>query len=398
MTFGCPATPGAATEKAMGPMATKRIVLISAASLALVAGLGATVIRGRAGLPVVLGAETRREDAGDPRRQPPLVRIATVQPAMSAERSFTGLVAPRVQSDPGFRVPGKMVERLVDVGQTVRRGETLARLDAKDLGLALTARRNAVIGARATATQAQADEARYRQLLAQGWVSRQKYEAARAALDTARAELAAAEAAAEVASNETDYAVLRADADGVVMQVLAEPGQVVTAGQVVMRLAHAGPREASVNLPEGFRPVLGTPAQAVVYGGNATPSPARLRQLSDTADPASRTYEARFVLEGDAAGAPLGSTVTLRMASGASDGQATVPLGALHDDGRTTGVWVLNPTTSAVAFQPVRVRWLSAENAVVEGLRVGEQVAALGAHLLHDGERIRPAAQEVAAQ
>ena len=333
-------------------------------------------------------------EASDPRQAPPLVLLATARPAAEEERAFTGSVSARVQSDLAFRVAGKVTARLVDAGQTVRRGDPLARLDEKDLGLALVARRNAVASARATAVQAAADETRYRQLLAQGWVSRQRYEAARAALETARAALAAAEAQAQVASNEADYAVLRADADGVVMQVLAEPGAVVAAGQPVIRLAQAGPREAAVNLPEDLRPPLGTPALATVYGSTAVGSPARLRQLSDAADPASRTYEARFVLEGAAAQAPLGSTVTLRLRAAAATGSVAVPLGALHDDGRRTGVWVLDPAGAVVRFRPVQVRQLGAEEALVEGVAMGEQVAALGAHLLHDGQAIRLATLE----
>jgi RND family efflux transporter MFP subunit len=370
-------------------------MVFSASLLAVMAGLGVAAMNGRGPFPA-RSSEPRHEADGDPRRQATLVRIATVQPAGSAERSFTGVVAARVQSDLGFRVPGKVVQRLVDVGQTVQAGDALARLDAKDLGLALTARRNAVVAARAAATQAAADDIRYRQLLGQGWVSRQKYEATRAALDTARAQLAAAEAEAEVAQNESGYAVLRADADGVVMQVLAEPGQVVTAGQTVIRLAHAGPREAAIDLPESFRPAIGSPAQALVYGASGPPSPSRLRQLSDAADPASRTYEARFVLEGDAARTPLGATVTLRIPAGSDGAQSTVPIGALHDDGHRTGVWVLDPAISVVSFRPVTVRRLGAEEAVVEGLRAGEEVAALGAHLLHEGERIRTAPLAVA--
>ncbi|WP_424139589.1 efflux RND transporter periplasmic adaptor subunit [Roseomonas chloroacetimidivorans] len=372
-------------------------LIIAAGSILAASALGFAAVSGGV-VPLPSHATQPNEAASDPREAPPLVIVAPARPASAAERAFTGLVSARVQSDLAFRVAGKVTARLVDVGQAVRKGDTLARLDEKDLSLALAARRNAVLGARAAAVQAEADEVRYRQLLAQGWVSRQRYEAARAAQDTARANLAAAEAQAQVAGNEADYAVLRADADGVVMQVLAEPGYVVSAGQPVIRLAQAGPREAAVNLPEDFRPALGTPAQAIVYGspdrGAPTPTPARLRQLSDAADPASRTYEARFVLDGDAAQAPLGSTVTLRVATAPAAGRAEVPLGALRDDGRTTGVWVLDPARSVVNFRPVRVRRIGAEAAMVEGVAIGERVAALGAHLLHEGEAVRVASQE----
>ena len=202
----------------------------------------------------------------DPRQGPQLVRIAVAKPAVASERTFTGLIAARVQSNLGFRVPGKMVERLVDVGQEVHAGQPLMRLDQKDLALALAARENAVAAARAAAVQARDDEVRYRQLAADGWASRQRYEQAKAAFDTAAAQLAAAEAQANVARNEAGYSLLLADADGTVVETLAEPGQVVAAGQTVVKLAHAGPREALVNLPETVRPAIGSAAQAAVYG------------------------------------------------------------------------------------------------------------------------------------
>ncbi|MBB5696543.1 efflux RND transporter periplasmic adaptor subunit [Muricoccus pecuniae] len=373
----------------------RKTLWITLASLAAAMAIGAAayVVTGSGGSEAAQGIPL----AQDPRQAPPLLLAAMARPVEGAERSFTGTLGARVQSDLAFRVGGKVTARLVDVGQSVRRGESLARLDDKDLGLALTARRNAVVGARATVVQAEADEVRYRKLLAEGWVSRQRYEATRAGLDTARASLAAAEAQAEVAANEAAYATLRADTDGVVTGILAEPGTVVAAGQPVVRLAQAGPREAVVNLPEGFRPALGTRAEATVYGqsGGAAAS-ARLRQLSDAADPASRTYEARYVLEGDAAQAPLGSTVTLRVSSAASGDGAVLPVSALRDDGRATGVWILDAESQTVRFRAVRVQRLGAEQMVVEGVRPGERVAALGAHLLRDGQAVRVDTREAA--
>ncbi len=371
--------------------------ILGTLAAATAVGAGTAAVTGRSHNAVAAQGPNQASQQ-DPRKSPPLVLMAMALPVQSTDRSFTGILGARIQSDLAFRVAGKVTARLVDVGQAVRRGDTLARLDDKDLTLALLARRNAVASARATLVQAEADEGRYRQLLAQGWASRQKYETTRATLDTARATLAAAEAEAEVAANGSDYATLRADADGVVTQVLAEPGAVVAAGQAVVRQAQAGPREAVVNLPEGFRPALGSEAEATVYGqsGSAASVPARLRQLSDAADPASRTYEARYVLEGAAAQAPLGSTVTLRISSVTSNGGAAIPLSAIRDDGRATGVWVLNAEGSTVHFRPVQVRQVGAEQMVVDGVRPGERVAALGAHLLRDGQAVRVDTREAA--
>jgi RND family efflux transporter MFP subunit len=303
-----------------------------------------------------------------------------------------------VQSNLGFRVPGKVVERLVDVGQEVRAGQPLMRLDQKDLALALAAKENAVAAARAAAAQARDDEARYRQLAADGWASRQRYEQAKAAFDTAAAQLAAAEAQADVARHEAGYSLLLADADGAVVETLAEPGQVVAAGQTVVKLAHAGPREALVNLPETVRPAIGSPAQARVYGDTSIPSPAHLRQLSDAADAASRTYEARYVLDGEASLAPLGATVTVTLSTGGTSDAVEVPLGALYDNGQSSGVWVVDAQSSSLSFRAVRVRRLAEETAIVTGVNSGERIVALGANLLHEGERVHIADESVAAR
>src|SRR2546421_434823 len=256
---------------------------------------------------------------GDPRQEPPVVRLVTATKVTVSERGFTGAIAARGQSNLGFRVAGKIVERLVNVGQQVKAGQPLMRIDETDLRLALTAKRNAVAAARASYVQTEADERRYAKLVIDGWASRQRYEQAKAALDTAEAQLAAAEAAARVAENEAAYSVLVADADGTVVDTLGEPGQVVSAGQTVVRLAQAGPREAVVALPETIRPAIGSVAEAIVYGSDGQRFTARLRQLSDAADAQTRTYEARYVLDGEAAAAPLGATVTIRLARQATE-------------------------------------------------------------------------------
>jgi RND family efflux transporter MFP subunit len=367
----------------------RKTALLAATALATAIGIGSATAIG-------LGSDPPVES--DPRQGPQLVRIAIAKPAQPAERAFTGVISARVQSNLGFRVPGKVVARLVDVGQSVRTGQSLVRLDQTDLDLALAAKEKGVAAARALAVQAAAEEARHRALRKKGWSTQQKYDQVKAALDSAQAQLAAAEAEAGVARNEVSYALLLADADGTVVDTLAEPGQVVAAGQTVVKLAHAGAREATVNLPEAVRPAIGSPAQARLYGAPSAPSPARLRQLSDAADPASRTYEARYVLEGEAARAPLGATITVRVATNEAGGATEVPIGALHDDGKSTGLWVLDPATSSVSFRTVQVRGLAAETAVVSGVHSGERIVALGAHLLHEGERVRGAEQMVAAQ
>jgi RND family efflux transporter MFP subunit len=322
------------------------------------------------------------------------VQVAEVKESGMQGRTFTGTVEARVQSNLGFRVAGKILERSVDVGQRVRKGQALMRLDSLDLELALAAQQAKVAAARARYTHAQADEEKFAGAIEFGGVSRLGYDASRTELDISKALLDAAEAEARVSNNSSEYAVLLADADGVIVRTLSEPGQVVVAGQTVIQLAQDGPREASIHLPEGVRPVLGTPATARLYGQDQVHQ-ARLRQLSDAADPASRTFEARYVLEGEAASAPLGSTVTIEVLAQRASGErpVVVPVGAVHDRGSGPGVWIVNDR-SEVNFRFVQVASIGREDIVASrGIEAGEKVVALGAHLLHEGQAVNPAGE-----
>ncbi|MCG5480898.1 MAG: efflux RND transporter periplasmic adaptor subunit [Ensifer alkalisoli] len=360
----------------------------------LFTAIGLVAAAGGAAYAFVFETPGRDAEVADPRVASPLVRVVKATRPERAERAFTGTIAARVVSNLGFRVPGKITQRLVDIGEQVTAGQALLRIDETDLQLALTARRNAVAAARAVLVQARADEERYAVLVKNGLAATpQRYEQAKAALDTASARLAAAEAEARVAENEATYSVLVADSDGTVVETLGEPGQVVSAGQTVVRLAHAGPREAVIALPETLRPAVGSKAEASLYRNGERRYTARLRQLSDSADPQTRTYEARYVLDGQAAAAPLGATVTIRIADQARQPQVQVPLGAVLDDGERTGVWVVDRASSSVRFRPVKLVRVTSETAMISGLNPGDPVVSLGAHLLQDGARVKTASE-----
>jgi len=359
----------------------------------LVVLAGVLIVASGAAVFATLAISPKASAARDPRQEPPMVRLVTAARVTGSERGFTGTIGARVESNLGFRVAGKIVERLVNVGEQVKSGQPLMRIDETDLRLAVAAKRNAVAAARAVVVQTDADERRYANLVNDGWTSKQRYEQAKAASDTAKAQLAAAEAEAGVAENQATYSVLVADADGTVTQTLGEPGQVVSAGQAVVRLAQSGPREAVVALPETIRPAIGSLADASLYGSEGRRYTAHLRQLSDSADVQTRTYEARYVLDGEAAAAPLGATVTIRLASQDSQPEVQVPLGAVLDDGRTTGVWVFDSATSTVRLQPIKLLRVTSETAVISGSSSGDQIVSLGAHLLHEGARVRTASE-----
>jgi RND family efflux transporter MFP subunit len=349
-----------------------------------------------------LTACTPSQSAQDPRTVRQLVQITVAQPAEVGARAFTGVVSAHVQSNLGFRVSGKVIDRLVDNGQVVHQGQPLMRLDRTDYTHAVTAQVGNADAARAHLKQVAADEARYRGLVSSGAVSQSAYDQIKAAADSAQALLSAAEAQLKVAQDAGAYATLVADADGTVVETLAEPGQFVSAGQIVVRVSRAGAREAAVNLPETLRPALGSTAHAILYGADAdsaTRYPARLRQLSDAADPLTRTFEARYVLDGAAATAPLGVTVTVYLKESESIGALSVPLGAIDDEGRGPGVWLLDRQSSSVSYRSVRLIRFDGERAIISGgVHIGEPIIAVGGHFLHEGQLVQVAEARVARE
>ncbi|MBL8771371.1 MAG: efflux RND transporter periplasmic adaptor subunit [Phenylobacterium sp.] len=349
----------------------------------------------------------------EPRPSAPLVRVAAAAPAAAGEAGYTGVIRARYESDLGFRAPGKISVRLVDAGDAVRAGQVLARLDPADLRLGaaaavaqVAAAERSAAAARAEAIRLQADEARFRKLNAQGFASGQRYDQARAAAQAASANLAAAEAQvraaqaqASQAGNQAAYTALIADSDGIVMRVLAEPGQVVAAGQPIVRLARDGAREAVIAVPETARAALPRTATAELYGGNGRPMSATLRELSAAADPVTRTFEARYALAAEPGSVPLGATVTVLTRPAGAGGGLSVPIGALHDSGSGPGVWLVDPRSSRVTYRKVTVRSLGEETAVLAGgLRPGDRVVSLGVHLLRPGQVVRPMTAQTASR
>jgi len=326
--------------------------------------------------------------------EPPLVQTVEVAHGTGGVSRYTGVIRARTESNLGFRVAGKISERLVDPGDRVKRGQPLMRLDRTDFTLALTASRASVEAARAQMIRTKADEERSRKLVGDGWTSKQTYDQNKAAADAAVAQLASAEAQASQVFNQAGYSELQADADGVVMEVPSEPGQVVAAGQTVAKLARDGFREAEVFLPEASRRLAKGAASATLYAEGEATYPARLRELSATADPATRTYRARYILSGGGEDAPLGATVTLRLKA-AETGRAAaveVPLSALFDTGAGSAVWRFDTATGTVTAQPVAIARLSEESAeVTSGLGPGDRIVSLGAHLLKAGQTVRQA-------
>ncbi|MEQ4596693.1 efflux RND transporter periplasmic adaptor subunit [Methylorubrum extorquens] len=341
---------------------------------------------------LALAACSPAETAVNP--EPPLVQVTEVAPSSGVVSRYTGVIRARTESNLGFRVGGKIFERLVDPGDRVHLGQPLMRLDRTDFTLALNAARASVEAARAQMIKAKADEERSRKLVADGWTSKQTYDQNKGAADAAIAQFANAEAQAGQIENQAGYAELKADADGVVMEVPSYPGEVVAAGQTVVRLARDGSREAEIFLPEASRGLAKGEAKATLYAEGEATYPARLRELSAIADPATRTYRARYILSGGGEDASLGATVTLQLKSPEAIRTATVevPLAALFDQGRGTSVWRYDAASETVKPQAVQVARMGEERAeVAAGLNPGDRIVALGAHLLKADQKVRRA-------
>ncbi len=334
-------------------------------------------------------------------RGPPMVLLATAEPAGEGRITLAGDVRARVDSPLAFRVGGQIVERRVQLGQAVRRGQILARIDVADAQLATTeaeaqaeAAGRVVAAAEASARRAAADVARLEPLVGAGGIAPQALDAARAAAVASAAELAAARqraaaagAAAGRARNQLRYTSLVADADGTVAEVLADAGAFVAAGQPVLRLARAGPRDAVVAVPEGLRAALPRSADAQLIGDGRRFA-ATLREVSGAVDPLTRSFEARYALAG-AEDVPPGQSVSLALGRDGPGRAVAVPIGALIDRGKGSAVWVLT-ADNRVRLRPVRVSAFQDDRAILaEGLAAGERVVALGAHLLSEGQAVQ---------
>jgi len=327
-------------------------------------------------VPVLLAAMLAAcEKAPPPVAPVPTVKTMRVGEVGAAARSYSGEVRARHETPLAFRIGGKLLERRVDAGAAVKAGQLLARLDPADVNLQAGQ-------AEAQRRQALADAKRYRDLHARNFVSA-------AALDARETALTAADAQAGIARNQAAYALLTADHAGVVAAVLAEPGQVVSAGQAVLRLARDGEREAAIAVPETQVATLrpGQAAEVRLWNGNRA-YPGRLRELSPAADPATRTYAARVSILAADAQVILGMTASVSFAESTA-AAPTVPLAALFQQGQDFAVWTVGQD-NLLALKPVRVaRYSDAGAVIADGLQAGERIVAAGVHKLTAGQKVR---------
>jgi RND family efflux transporter MFP subunit len=321
--------------------------------------------------------------------RPVLVATVHYEPE-TPERSFVGTIRPRIESDLGFRVAGKVSKRLVDVGQRVDVGQPLAMLDEVDLKLQAEQAEAEQRAATGVLAQAAAAETRAKELRAKGWTTDAQLDSAKAAADEARARLNRAERSVELTKNALSYATLEADARGVVTATLIEPGQVVAAGQAAIRVARLAEREAVVAIPETLveRAKSGT-ATVTLWSDPNKKYAARLREISPSADPVTRTYLAKFSLPGVGDNVELGMTTTLTLADAAAQRVARLPLSALFDQGGAPSFYVVDDK-GEVTLQPVRVKAYESNDVVITGgVAEGAKVVALGVQKIDPSEKVR---------
>ncbi len=309
---------------------------------------------------------------------------------------LAGTVVPRVEATLGFRVAGKIVQRSVDAGTIVKPGDLIAQLDPSDYRLAVDNARAALASADADYIRAKADHERYLSLRGSAAFTPQTLEQRQslaattlARVDQARSQLASAE-------HNLAYTELRADAPGVVTAVQAEVGQVMAQGQGVVRVARTDELEILVGVPENRLKAVRESAAASfdLWSDPGHRHAAKLRELSPSADPMTRTYPARFSVIDPPEFIGLGMTATLAFERPDAATVAEVPLSAIFQRGTQPAVWVVDRESGTVTLRPVTIaRWRDDTAAIASGVKEGEMIATAGVHKLEAGQKVKPALQ-----
>jgi RND family efflux transporter MFP subunit len=320
------------------------------------------------------------------------VRVTTVESREGGETvSLTGQVEAREEVNLSFRVGGRMIERSVNVGDRVRAGQVVARLESDTPRNALRSARAELTAVRARLVEAQNNFERHRSLLDRGFITRAMFDQAEQAYRTARAQVDSVQAQVNIAETQLGYANLISDSSGTVTARRAEPGEVVAAGQPIVQLAREGGRDAVFDVPA--RVLQTAPANAeVVVVLSSDPkvrTTGRVREVAPQADPVTRTFKVRIGLNDPPAAMRLGSTVTGSVHLGAGSG-IEIPASALTSANQRPAVWVLDPASNTVSLRNIEVlRYDLARVAVAEGLQPGDIVVTAGVQTLRPGQQVR---------
>lgn len=322
----------------------------------------------------------------------PVITLVATPGAAATRDVYSGEVRARVETDLAFRVGGKIAARLVDAGARVKAGQALARLDPQDAKLAADAARAQIASSEADLALARSELDRARDLLARKFISASAFDARSAAFAAASARAEQARAQAALSVNQQAYTTLVADGDGLVLSVAAEPGQVVAAGQPVLRLARDGPMEVVISVSEGqvarFR--AGQPVALSLWAQPESTFAGVVREVSGGADPVTRTFAVRVSAPKFPEAMRVGMTASVVPLAGNDDKVMVLPLTALAREGDAAAVWVVDPKTSRVHKRPVKVGQYREDGAtILSGLAAGEIVVAAGVHKLRPDQPVR---------
>jgi RND family efflux transporter MFP subunit len=336
----------------------------------------------------------------------PVRTIVAQSAATDLVLEYPGDVRPRVESRLGFRVNGKLAERRVDVGQSVKAGELLARLDSEDLRLAQANFKSQLDAADTDRKLAEAEYQRYADLFRQNFISQAELDRRKAARDAAQSRFESAHAGFENQSNQTGYAELRSDVAGVVTAVDAEVGQVVAAGQGIVRVARAGEPEFVIAVPEDKVEAIRSLRDASVslWAVPGVAFDARVREVAASSDPATRTYQVKLSLldkqKADRGVIRLGMTAVARFQATSKVPAGTrVPLSAVVSRDGKSSIWVVDEQVMTVAPVEVQLVGSSGDEVVVAGsIKPGQHIVTAGQHVLQPGQKVRylDASQEAA--
>ena len=353
----------------------------------------AFVLAGLVTLLGTLGACSKTAPAPEPIRAVKVITVGTA-PVLS-QYEFSGEVKAQVESRLGFRVGGKIIKRQAELGQRVKAGQVLAQIDPQDYKLAADAARAQVAAAQTNRDLAGADFKRYQELKNQNFISGAELERRESTLKAAEAQLQQARSQLGVQANQANYASLVADVSGIVTAVEAEPGQVVSAGAPVVRIAADGPRDVVFSVPEdklaGLVP--GAPVKIRVWSQNRQTT-GKIREIGASSDPQTRTYAVKASLDAGETLA-LGSTayVVPELPTPPTTSAMTqvikLPTTALRQEGKVTAVWVLDQASMTVNSQVIQVATADGNEVVVAGgLKPGMLVVSAGVHVLSPGQKV----------
>ncbi|MET0540809.1 MAG: efflux RND transporter periplasmic adaptor subunit [Variovorax sp.] len=338
---------------------------------------------------VLLAACSKAPPAQEPVRAVKVITIGAS--AFASEPEFSAEIKPRIESRLGFRVAGKITKRQVDQGQHVKAGQVLAQLDPQDFKLAADAARAQLAAATTNRDLAAADLKRYQGLREQNFISGADLERRESTYKAAQAQFEQSQAQLSSQGNQANYTTLVADVPGIVTAIEAEPGQVVSAGTPVVRIAQDGARDVVFAVPEDRAGLIAVGSPVTVRGWSGGKEiEGSVREVAASADPVTRTYNVKVAIDA-ADSPPLGATVYARPKSLARSGTQVIklPTSALRQEGQASAVWVLDKTSMTVRSQVVQLATADGNEAVVAGgLAPGMVVVAAGVHVLSPNQKV----------